>query len=112
MAQQELRLTAGERARTVALVARMVKRGTAGEKVYIEDLTRRVDRITDHAAKRNAREQDAMRRQLDVARKAVAVAKTALRTADRTERPAARTALKRAEDTVRRTERAARRIGL
>lgn len=112
MAQQELRLTAGEKTRAAGLVARMAKRGTAGEDVYLGDLTRRLDRITNGAAERNAREQEAMQRQLHTARKAVAVAKTTLRTADRAERPAAKTVLKRAEGALRRTEQAARRIGL
>ncbi|MET9534255.1 DUF6257 family protein [Streptomyces sp. NPDC006649] len=110
--QNEPRLTAGEKARSAALVARMCKRGIAGDQVHIADLTRRVDRIHEQAARRTEREQAAMTVELETARQAFAVAKTALRTADRTTRPAAKSALRTAEDALRRTERAARRIGL
>ncbi|MFJ2645955.1 DUF6257 family protein [Streptomyces sp. NPDC087420] len=110
--QPEPRLTPGEKAKVALLVARMAKRGIAGEDVHIGDLTRKVDRIYESAATRCERENDAMARQLDTARDAVAVSKTALRTADRTGRTAARAGLRAAEDALRRTERAARRIGL
>ncbi|WP_327235971.1 DUF6257 family protein [Streptomyces sp. NBC_01317] len=108
----EPRLTAGEKTRVAALIARMAKRGIAGEDVHLGDLTSRVDHIFEEAAARSERENDAMTRELETARDAVAVAKTASRTAGRTTRPAARTALRTAEDALRRTERAARRIGL
>ncbi|WP_405912802.1 DUF6257 family protein [Streptomyces sp. NBC_00963] len=108
----EVRLTAGEKARSAALVARMCKRGVAGDQVHIADLTRRVDRIHEEAARRTEREQAAMKVELETARQAVALAKTAVRTADRTTKPAAKAALRAAEDALRRTERAARRIGL
>ncbi|MFJ1597879.1 DUF6257 family protein [Streptomyces sp. NPDC088261] len=108
----EPRLTAGEKTRVAALIARMAKRGLAGEDVHLDDLTRRVDRIFETAATRSERENDAMTRELEAARDAVAVAKTAARTAGRTDRAAARTALRTTEDALRRTERAARRIGL
>lgn len=112
MAQTEPRLTAGEKTRAASLVARMCKRGIAGDDVDISDLTNRHQRIIDGAAERTAREQGAMRVELDMARREAATAKTALRTADRTTRADAKNALRAAEDALRRTERAARRIGL
>lgn len=44
--------TAGEKARIVALHARMSKRGLAGDGVDISDLQRRVERIEKQALKR------------------------------------------------------------
>ncbi|MFD3530098.1 DUF6257 family protein [Streptomyces sp. NPDC058664] len=45
-------LTAGEHARIAWNVARMAKRGIAGESVYQGDLEAKVDRIIDRARKR------------------------------------------------------------
>jgi hypothetical protein len=45
-------LTGKEAAQVAWYVARMVKRGIAGEDVYIADLQRKVDRIIDGARKR------------------------------------------------------------
>jgi hypothetical protein len=44
--------TIGERARITALLARMGKRGLAGEGVDISDLQRKVERIEDAARRR------------------------------------------------------------
>ncbi|MFH8368865.1 DUF6257 family protein [Streptomyces sp. NPDC018031] len=52
MAQHEPKLTAAEKAKVAVLVARMCKRGVAGEDVYQGDLERRIDRIIDGARKR------------------------------------------------------------
>ncbi|MEU4067995.1 DUF6257 family protein [Streptomyces wedmorensis] len=46
------RLTAGEYARVAWNVARMCKRGIAGENVYQGDLEKKVDRIIDRARER------------------------------------------------------------
>ncbi|MFB6840948.1 DUF6257 family protein [Streptomyces sp. NPDC056361] len=46
------RLTAGEYARVGWNVARMLKRGIAGENVYQGDLEAKIDRIIDGARKR------------------------------------------------------------
>ncbi|MFF3690716.1 DUF6257 family protein [Streptomyces sp. NPDC002187] len=51
------KLTAGEKARVVWLIARMAKRGIAddrqyGGRVHQGDLQRKVDRILEHARKR------------------------------------------------------------
>ncbi|MFD6248318.1 DUF6257 family protein [Streptomyces roseolus] len=51
-------LTTGEKAQFAWYVARMCKRGIAGETVYQEDLEKKVDRILDRArerAEKNAR---------------------------------------------------------
>ncbi|MCX4549250.1 DUF6257 family protein [Streptomyces sp. NBC_01500] len=109
---EQPKLTARETAQVAGYVARMCKRGLAGDGVYQGDLERKIDRITDGAAKRHARESAVMAVHLETARQAVAVAKTELRTADRTDRPAAKAALKSAETALRRTERAARDLGL
>jgi hypothetical protein len=45
-------LTFGEKARIGVLVARMAKRGMAGEGVDISDLQRKVERIERQAARR------------------------------------------------------------
>ncbi|GAA2218892.1 MULTISPECIES: DUF6257 family protein [Streptomyces] len=44
--------TLGEKARLAGLVARMGKRGLAGEGVDISDLKRRAERIEDQARRR------------------------------------------------------------
>jgi len=44
--------TTGEKARIVALTARMAKRGAAGPTVDISDLKRRVERIENAAIRR------------------------------------------------------------
>ncbi|MFI8894868.1 DUF6257 family protein [Streptomyces paradoxus] len=44
--------TIGEKARIAGLVARMGKRGLAGEGVDISDLKRKVERIEDQARRR------------------------------------------------------------
>ncbi|WP_371791921.1 DUF6257 family protein [Streptomyces sp. NBC_01023] len=108
----EPKLTTREKAQVAGYVARMCKRGIAGEHVYQGDLERKIERIHDGAARRHDREAAVMAVHLETARQAVAVAKTALRTADRAGRPAAKAALKSAEDALRRTERAARDLGL
>ncbi|MBT2440063.1 hypothetical protein J7E93_07995 [Streptomyces sp. ISL-36] len=46
------KLTAGEHARIAWNVARMCKRGIAGESVYQGDLEAKVDRIIDRARER------------------------------------------------------------
>lgn len=48
----EPKLTAGETARVAWLVARMAKRGIAGEHVYQGDLERKVERVIERARKR------------------------------------------------------------
>ncbi|MFI1091938.1 DUF6257 family protein [Streptomyces sp. NPDC020917] len=45
-------LTAGEAAKVAWLIARMAKRGVAGEDVDQRDLQRKLDRILDGARKR------------------------------------------------------------
>ncbi|MFD3805376.1 MULTISPECIES: DUF6257 family protein [Streptomyces] len=50
------KFTAGETARMGWYVARMAKRGIAGESVYLGDLERKVDRIIDGARDREERE--------------------------------------------------------
>lgn len=44
--------TTGEKARIAALTARAAKRGLAGDGVDISDLTRRIERIENQAARR------------------------------------------------------------
>lgn len=44
--------TTGEKARIAVLVARMGKRGLAGENVDLSDLQRRVERIENQARRR------------------------------------------------------------
>lgn len=44
--------TTGEKLRVAALIARMAKRGAAGEGVDISDLQRRVIKIEEQAARR------------------------------------------------------------
>ncbi|MDX3034677.1 DUF6257 family protein [Streptomyces scabiei] len=44
--------TTGEKLRVAALVARMAKRGAAGDGVDISDLQRKVERIERQAARR------------------------------------------------------------
>ncbi|MFI1966770.1 DUF6257 family protein [Streptomyces pathocidini] len=53
--QREPKLTAGEKAKVTWYVARMAKRGVAGEHVYQRDLERKVDRILDGARDREER---------------------------------------------------------
>ncbi|GHA00044.1 hypothetical protein GCM10010371_69160 [Streptomyces subrutilus] len=50
------KFTAGETARMGWYIARMAKRGIAGESVYLGDLERKVDRIIDGARDREERE--------------------------------------------------------
>jgi hypothetical protein len=45
-------LTAGEAAKVAWLIARMAKRGVAGEDVDLTDLKRKLDRILDSARER------------------------------------------------------------
>jgi hypothetical protein len=45
-------LTAGEAVRVAWLIARMAKRGIAGDDVYQADLLRKIDRVLDGARKR------------------------------------------------------------
>ncbi|OIK02328.1 hypothetical protein BIV25_01580 [Streptomyces sp. MUSC 14] len=57
MSKEQLRLTAGEKARIAFLVARMAKRGLAddrqfGGRVDQRDLQRKVERIEEQARKR------------------------------------------------------------
>jgi len=49
--------TAGEKARIAVLVARMAKRGIAGQTVDISDLQRRVERIENAARRRKQQNQ-------------------------------------------------------
>lgn len=53
----EPKLTAGEAAKITWLIARMAKRGIAGERVYIGDLERKAERIIDGARKREQQQQ-------------------------------------------------------
>ncbi|MFB6628632.1 DUF6257 family protein [Streptomyces sp. NPDC056362] len=46
------KLTAGEKAKVGWYVARMCKRGIAGETVYQGDLEKKVERVIDRARKR------------------------------------------------------------
>ncbi|MFD0153442.1 DUF6257 family protein [Streptomyces sp. NPDC127132] len=46
------KLTAGEKAKCAWYVARMAKRGIAGETVYQGDLEKKVDRVIEQARKR------------------------------------------------------------
>lgn len=48
----EPKLTAGEKAQVAWYVARMAKRGIAGEDVYQGDLEKKVERILKRARKR------------------------------------------------------------
>jgi hypothetical protein len=48
-------LTLGEKARIGVLVARMAKRGLAGEGVDLSDLQRKVERIERQAARRKTK---------------------------------------------------------
>ncbi|MFJ6447098.1 DUF6257 family protein [Streptomyces hydrogenans] len=50
-------LTAGEKAKFGWYIARMAKRGIAGENVYQEDLEKKVDRILDGARERAEKNQ-------------------------------------------------------
>ena len=52
----EPKLTGGEKAKVAWYVARMYKRGIAGEDVYQGDLERKVDRVLERARKREERE--------------------------------------------------------
>ncbi|NUL03583.1 hypothetical protein HRW07_10115 [Streptomyces lunaelactis] len=52
----EPKLTAGEATKVAWLVARMAKRGIAGEDVYQGDLERKVERVLDGARRRERRE--------------------------------------------------------
>ncbi|MFJ5287813.1 DUF6257 family protein [Streptomyces sp. NPDC088348] len=51
----EPKLTAREKAQVAGYVARMCKRGIAGEHVYQGDLERKVERVIDGARKREER---------------------------------------------------------
>ncbi|RSS79494.1 DUF6257 family protein [Streptomyces sp. WAC06614] len=48
----DVEFTAGEKAKLAWIVARMAKRGIAGDNVHIGDLKRRADRIEKTARKR------------------------------------------------------------
>ncbi|MBM9621318.1 DUF6257 family protein [Streptomyces zhihengii] len=52
----EPRMTAAETAEVAYYVARMAKRGIAGEHVYQGDLERKVERVIDRARKREERD--------------------------------------------------------
>ncbi|MDN3296453.1 DUF6257 family protein [Streptomyces ficellus] len=54
--QPEPKLTTAEKAKVTYYVARMCKRGLAGEDVHQADLERKVDRIIDGARKREERD--------------------------------------------------------
>lgn len=49
------KFTAGEVAKIAWLTARMAKRGIAGERVYLGDLERKVEKVIDGAREREAR---------------------------------------------------------
>ncbi|MET9533533.1 DUF6257 family protein [Streptomyces sp. NPDC006649] len=51
----EPKLTTREKAQVAGYVARMCKRGLAGEHVYQGDLERKVERVIDGARKREER---------------------------------------------------------
>ncbi|WP_406348142.1 DUF6257 family protein [Streptomyces sp. NBC_00144] len=53
--QSEPRLTTREKAKVAGYVARMCKRGIAGEHVYQGDLERKVERVIDGARRREER---------------------------------------------------------
>ncbi|MFE6228739.1 DUF6257 family protein [Streptomyces sp. NPDC057854] len=50
-------LTTGEKAQFAWYVARMAKRGIAGENVYQGDLEKKVDKLLDHARDRAEKNQ-------------------------------------------------------
>ncbi|MBT2369531.1 hypothetical protein J7E88_30720 [Streptomyces sp. ISL-10] len=52
----EPKLTAAEKAQVAWYVARMAKRGIAGEHVYQRDLERKVERVIERARKREERD--------------------------------------------------------
>ncbi|WP_030688382.1 DUF6257 family protein [Streptomyces globisporus] len=52
---QTPKLTAGEKTQVAWYVARMCKRGLAGESVYQGDLEAKVERVIDRARKRAAK---------------------------------------------------------
>jgi len=54
--EDEPRLTAGETAHVAYYVARMAKRGLAGEHVYQGDLERKVERVIEGARRREERD--------------------------------------------------------
>ncbi|MFE7383508.1 DUF6257 family protein [Streptomyces zhihengii] len=54
--EDEPRLTAGEKTEVAYYVARVAKRGIAGEHVYQGDLERKVERVLDRARKREERD--------------------------------------------------------
>lgn len=51
------KLTTGEKAKLTWLVARMAKRGIAGERVYQGDLERKFERVLEGARKREQQDQ-------------------------------------------------------
>ncbi|MFJ6935597.1 DUF6257 family protein [Streptomyces sp. NPDC101132] len=55
-AQKDPQFTAREKAQIAWYIARMAKRGIAGENVYQRDLERKVERIIDGARQREERE--------------------------------------------------------
>ncbi|MET9534692.1 DUF6257 family protein [Streptomyces sp. NPDC006649] len=54
--QSEPRLTPREKAKVAGYVARMCKRGIAGDHVYQADLERKVDRVIEQARRREERD--------------------------------------------------------
>ncbi|BDM73336.1 hypothetical protein HEK616_68230 [Streptomyces nigrescens] len=54
MAQDEPKLTAGEKAKVAWYIGRMAKRGLAGDEVYQRDLESKIERVLDGARKREA----------------------------------------------------------
>ncbi|MFI6005885.1 DUF6257 family protein [Streptomyces sp. NPDC051366] len=69
------KFTARETAQIGWYIARMAKRGIAGETVYQGDLERKVDRIIDGAREREARQEADAAAAEKAARKAAAKAK-------------------------------------
>ncbi|KOU20071.1 MULTISPECIES: DUF6257 family protein [unclassified Streptomyces] len=69
------KFTAGETAKIGWYIARMAKRGIAGETVYQGDLERKVDRIIDGAREREVRQAADAAAAEKAARKAAAKAK-------------------------------------
>lgn len=114
MARTEPLLTAGEKAKVAWYIGRMAKRGIAASNsptgdVHQGDLQRKVERITDKAAKRTERDARTALAALDRAEDDLSAAKNAEKRArGGDEKRTARQARIKAQDDVRRAERAAR----
>jgi hypothetical protein len=104
-----INFTGGEKASMAILIARMAKRGLAGDEVDISDLQRKAERIEKRAEARSNREAQALEKRLSEARNAAANAKVTMRTSSGKERAAARQQMHQHEQAARRIERELRR---